>query len=140
MKTKQWILFSLITLSNYSWTDENQPHPADWKKFCTRYRQYIPAVGASIIIGILTGGLSGYIDKKVTSKRGLDFLNFCFILTSWDIESRIRKSFILGLQHDMDSCNIHNPKNAMQIYSWAASWIAYIGIIRSRINSKSNNR
>ncbi len=137
MKTKQWILFSLITLSNYSWTDPNQPHPADWKKFCTKYARYTPSIVISIIIGVLTGGFTRYLDDKFMTKMGI-----LGIIMSWTCESIARESFTLSLGNDMDSCNIPNPKNGIKYSSWAASWIAYLCIpyLLSGMNDKSNNR
>jgi len=136
MKTKQWILFSLITLSNYSWTDGNQPPPADWKKFCTTYAQYIPAIVTALTLGALTGGLTKFFDNQFTKDFG-----FMCIIFSWTCELGIRETSIQSLQHNMESCNIPNPENLWR-YSQAASWIAYLGYpyLLSRINGKNDNK
>jgi len=135
MKTKQWILFSLIMLSNYSWTNGNQP--PDWKKFCTQYAQYMPAIGISIVIGALTGGFTRYLDDKFMRKMGI-----FGIIVSWTCEIAARESFILSLENNMNTCNIPNPKNGIKYFSWIASWITYLSgpYLLSRINGKNDNK
>ena len=93
----------------------------EWKEF---FERYVPCLGLSTVVGIISGGITKYLDKKIPQHTPIPRIIWIFI--SWTFESAIRNKVIESLQQDMDGCYIPHQKDLMNTTAWIASWITYL--------------
>jgi len=123
------IIILLFLTTNISAQNRSIPHRKISHKLIKQYNliQCLPSTIMSSFIGIVTGGLSRYIEKEVEKRILPNELAIILAkIVIWWLENHVRHSCLDALQHNCDEFGIPYKKNFMYFSSWISSWTSYI--------------
>jgi hypothetical protein len=142
MNTKNLFLTALLTISAMqstlpAETDQKEPSPKGWEKFCKTY-------ATSFISGGLIGSVTGLLSKEaiIKSAHGLNFdkpngeaVVFGVIIPILILisEYKLRSNVIDDINQSFEENEIQHKKNLVRDTAWIASWITFL-------SSASNNK
>lgn len=88
------------------------------------YSTYAASLVASGCVGVVTGSVVRYIEKKLNKPDSP--IGFFLFVASFIYEPEIRHEILTALQLDFDSYGVSYTPTSMARMAWIASWLAFL--------------
>ena len=129
MNSKKYSIIIIILFLMTNVSAHNKSMSPKIHKLIKQYNfiQGLPSTVMSSFIGIVTGGLSRYIEKEVEKRIVSEDLVIIVVkVIIWWLENHARHSCIETLQHNCDEFGIPYKKNVRNFSAWISSWTSYL--------------